>query len=82
MYKIKMLCFDANFGVKPYEDEPAEENRFETADAAYEHALDEHKILYAVYCDPAAEDETSDEYDQLVKKKAAEYGKNFVDYII
>lgn len=40
MYKIKMLCFDANFGVKPYEDEPAEENRFETADAAYEHALE------------------------------------------
>jgi len=40
MYKIKMLCFDSNFGVPPYEDEPQCENQFETRDEAINFAFE------------------------------------------
>lgn len=38
MHKIKMLCYDADPTVKPYWDEPEENNCFGTKDEAFEKA--------------------------------------------
>lgn len=47
-----------------------------------EFALSERKIDYKLFYDSCAEEETSDEYNQTVKKMADKYGENFINYVI